>query len=341
MMVKIKSIEASWNDRFPKTNGHDGSSSGNRLPSPALSQFHLKSPVILRGDAFRDALEMTKLPTDIYRKLASCIKRVGGALLATVDDLADVSLRELPIRIAPIYSDSVPDSESLSSADAIEFQLGHWNNRLLSQSTRTSLRSLQLDWPWDTPDLLRLAKKVELIRTLSHGLVPIGITIPISDPSEASLRTFQWLAEIGVDYVTLRTAVSCLGSKHPALEHFPCDPVELASLAKKLFTKSADNALVIVVEYPWLDGYQAGQAILAGASLVGIDGYMAKFVPNIADLLKHASSDTLASGVYSRSSVQPIDARVPTVSKLFENLDLDSALGGFVSQLESSLEYSL
>ena len=143
---ELEPIDASWDVARTKLGSKSSHSKIKVAPESPLPNLHLKAPVILRDDAIRDVLELDHLPSDVHVKLASCIHRVGGALLATVEDLATVPLREIPVRIVPIDSWSMPNIDSILSADAIELQLGDWSSRLAESKSNASLRSLRVDW---------------------------------------------------------------------------------------------------------------------------------------------------------------------------------------------------
>ncbi len=339
---KLHAIESNWEVKVASAENAESdpmlSRSKGSQDSPLL-HFKLKTPMIARADAIFDGLELDSPPAEIYGMIARCVHRVGGALVATVEDLATVALRDIPIRIAPIYSNAMPNVESLLSADAIELQLGDWKHDSSKAGSIASLHSLRIDWPLDVPDLKRLAKKIELIRCLTQNAVPVGIAVPVGDASETGIRSFQWLSEIGADFVTIRSAIACLGKHHPARNYFSSDPVELTRCIKDLIAGPGTNPIAIVIDHPWQDGYQAAQTILAGASFVSIDGYLARFVPALSELMALDDSDSLSSGVYRRSTVRPVPSH--SISQVFEKLDLNSVLSKFVDQFRSSLEFSL
>ncbi len=337
---KLDSIDASWN--VAKTElGKKSFAIRNIAPNTLMASFHLKTPVLLRDDAICDALELNHLSNEVYVKLASCIHHVGGALLATVENLASVPLREMPVMIAPIGGHSMPSVESILSADAIELQLGDWSRSDTDSSVHTSLRSLRVDWPVDAPDLLRLAKKMELIRCLSNYRVPVGVAIPIGDISEAGLACWRWLSEIDIDFVTIRSPFCCLGSRHQARAYFDCDPIELTRLMKELLDRSGKKPIAIVIDHPWTDGFQAGHAILAGASLVGVGSFLASLMPSNFELPSTHSADSLASGLLGRSSIQSSSLATPSVAYFVKKLDLNSSLTLFTEQVQATLEYAL
>lgn len=337
---KLQAIEASWVVQNSDSEVNAKSSLVKHQDPANLSRLHLKSPLIVRSDGICQALELSKLPVEVYALLSSSIKRVGGALLATVEDLATVPLREIPFRIAPIHSNSMPSVDALMSADAIELQLGDWTPKTNRVELSRNLSLLRTNWPVDVPDLLRLAKKIELLRCLAQSSVPVGVAIPLCDTSTDNLRNFQWLSEIGIDFVTIRSAAACLGDRHPALPYLQDEPVELTRKVKGLFDRPGKKTVAIVVDYPWKDGFQAAQTILAGASFVGVDGHLAKSIPSVSKMLSTSSSDSLSSGIFSRSSVHSSSEEKLSLTLILQKLDLHSALSLFSEQLRSSLEYS-
>ena len=341
---KSQAIEASW---VVQNSESDSDSEANAKSSRVKHQdtenvgrFLLKSPLIVRSDGICQALELSKLPVEVYALLSSSIKRVGGALLATVEDLAAVPLREIPFRIAPIQSNAMPSVDAFMSADAIELQLGDWTPKTHRAELSQNLSLLRTNWPIDVPDLLRLAKKIELLRCLAQSSVPVGVAIPFGDTSADSLRNFHWLSEIGIDFVTIRSAAACLGYGHPALPYLQDDPVDLTRKVKSLFDRPGKKAAAIIVDYPWKNGYQAAQTILAGASFVGVDGHLATSIPSVSQLLSTSASDSLSSGIFSRSSVHSTSEEKLSLRLILQKLDLHSALSLFSEQLRSALEYS-
>ncbi len=337
---KIQSIEASWAIQKSASAINEKLSDSKAAEAVRSARINLNARVIVRSDAISDALQLNTLPVEIYAILSTSVKKVGGALLASVEDLASVALREIPYCIAPIYPNSMPNIDSLMSADAIELQLGEWGFKANRSKSNSNLESLKITWPLDAPDLLRFAKKIELIRCLAQSDVPVGVAVPICETSVDSLLKFQWLSEIGIDYVNFRSASACLGVHHPAQAYFRCDPIELAQHAKNLLNRPGKRPVAIAVDYPWNDGFHAAQAILAGASFVCVDGHLAKSIPSIAQMYNASSSDSLSSGVFSRSSVHSISEEKLSLMHILHKLDLNSALSLFTDQLRSSLEYS-
>jgi hypothetical protein len=333
---KLVSIEASWDVANPEIEKNARTSKTNDPFKASLPNLHLKAPIFLRDDAIRGVLELDDLPHEAYVKLASCIHQAGGAMLATVEQLSSVPLREIPFRIAPMDARSMPNLDSLLSADAIELQLGDWSRSRANPASNASLRSLRIEWPLDTPDWPRFAKKIELLRRLSNGRVPIGVSIPIGDPSEAGMEGIRWLSDIDIDYLTIRSAAACLGRGHPAISYFQLDLIEWIPRLISLFQGPGKRSVAIAIDHPWSDGFQAGQAILSGASFVGIGSFLANLIPRDIHSVTSRSADALASGLLGRSST-PSTA---SLSYFLQKVDHHSVVATFVEQLRSCLEYS-
>ncbi len=337
MAPKLEPIETTWSVSQPAIENSLRSSENNRPSQLGLQKLHLKNPLFLRDDAIRHVLDVDTLPSEGHIKLASCIHNVGGSLLAAVEDLALVPLRDIPIRVVPIHARSMPNLDSLLSADAIELQLGDWSSHRVKSESKASLRSLRVEWPLDTPDLICFAKKLELLRRLSNDRVPVGVAVPVGDPSETGIEGLRWLSEMEIDFVTIRSAAACLGSRHPASSYFQWDPIDLTQRASSVFHCHRKKSLAIAIDHPWSDGFQAGQAILSGASLIGVGSFLANLIPLDMHLATSRSSDALASGLLGRS----LTPSTTSLTYFLQKVDLHSALSTFLEQLHSSLEYAL
>ena len=338
---KHNSIEMSWDSQVSDPKVNVDSTNPIQARSNNVPFLNLKNPIVIRGEAVQKSLELETFPAELYAKLAITAKRAGGALCTTIENLSTIPLRDIPILIAPLNAHSMPSIDAIRSADAIELQLGDWPHKVGHAGTTTSLGSLQVQWPVDTPDLLRLAKKIELMRCLAQSSIPIGIAVPFCDALESTVLKFQWLSEVGIDFVTIRSASSCLGSSHPAQKYFSCDPIELARRIKTLLHRPGKNPIAIAIDYPWNDGYQAAQAMIAGASLVCVDGYLAKSISTVAKLMNTYAEDTLSASVLRQSSILSASSLTVSLTQIIEKLDLNTALSLFIDQLRSSLEFSL
>jgi hypothetical protein len=172
---------------------------------------------------------------------------------------------------------------------------------------------------------------------LTRDRIPIGIAIPFGDPTDAGIDALRWISEIAIDFVTIRSAAACLGSRHPADSYFHVNPIDLTQRALSLFHDRSEKSVAIAIDHPWSDGFQAGQAVLAGASLVGVGSFLANLISTDIQTISSRSADTLASDLLGRSS-PPSTA---LLSYFSQKLDLQSAMATFAEQLRSSLEFAL
>ena len=163
----------------------------------------------------------------------------------------------------------------------------------------------------------------------------------MGDVSETGLSCFQWLSEVDIEFLTIRSPIACLGSRHQARAYFQSDPIEMTRRMKGLLDRSGTKPVAIAVDHPWTDGFQAGQAILAGASLVGVGSFLANLIPSDFETLRMHSMDSLTGGLLGRSSIQSTSLSTASLLYFVQKLDLNSALALFIEQLRSSLEYSL
>ncbi len=329
-------------DRHPIDAGWVTSAEGDvlsALPAPSnastvLARCHLKSPVLVRTPTILKAVPEDVAQNAWIAKIASATRQIGGLMLVPSQGLNDIPLRSIPACLIPVESDAMPDAEVLASADAIELQLGCWATN--SQDSE-SLDALRLIWPQDTPDLLRLAKKIELVRALAGGQIPVGVAIPLPWPPDKRSNELRWLLEIGIDFVTVRTPPSCLKENHPALAHFPCDPIEWTSMLVANLGVTDKRSVELILDYPWRNGYQAAQALRAGASMVTMDGFLTRVIRNALSGSRSHSADSLAQEFLGKGSGKSLSTFSPAAAQL-ERLDFVQIMSNFIEQTRAYLE---
>jgi hypothetical protein len=110
---------------------------------------------------------------------------------------------------------------------------------------------------------------------------------------------------------------------------------------RKLLDPLAEKQVAIVMDHPWIDGFQAAQAILSGATYIGVGSYLATTFSTAAEATKASSIDSLTSELLGRSSAQTNSTSSFLGSNTLQKVDLNSPMSLFLDQLQSSLQYAL
>jgi hypothetical protein len=246
----------------------------NTARSSPVDTARRASQVVIRFDELRRSLGLDKLPSELVTRLAAMSKTFGVQVVATADELSSVPIRDLPKRFEPIVGVAMPTFEALASADGFEFQL----SKPASCHDQVSLQGVELEWPIDTSSTAMFAKKVGLLRRMSQGTLPIGLSMPIViEPPRFELE-LGWLVTLDIDFVTLQTAASRLPSGHRGLNYFVNDPMAIVPPMKNLLGK-AKRPIALGLDHLWNDGYEAAAACGLGVSYVCIDQYLVHHSP--------------------------------------------------------------
>jgi hypothetical protein len=312
------------------------------LPTKSSKSHHTSSIVapgfrfILSLQRLRRLLHLELLPPELTSKIALMTKKFKGGLLATSNDIGSVPIRDVPLRIEPISSHSMPPCDAIESADAIELQLSHQ----VSVRDRISLEAIKIDWPNDTASVQQFGKKLQMLQRLAKSPIPIGVSLPISVSPTAVGRSYGWLTELPLDFVNLRMPLACLAPDHFARSHFQTQPQAIVGTVREMLDKTNQSHVAIGVDYPWVDGYHAGATCAAGASFVSIDGYLAQRAPMAKPSTRGSDPLTLGLAIASKS-VESMIEQSSHWMRLQNEWDLASDLELFALQFASVLDFSL
>ncbi len=309
---------------------------------PKNSKRQVNSSIVAPGFRFilslqrlRRLLQLESLPPELASRLALMTKRFKGGLLATSSEISSVPIRDLPLRIEPISSHAMPSCDAIESADAIEVQLNQKN----SVRDRISLEALKIDWPIDTVSIEQLGKKLQMLQRLAKSTIPVGVSLPISVTPAMVIDAFGWLTELPLNFVNLRMPLACLAPDHFARSHFQTQPQAIVAVLREWFDKANKPQVAIGVDYPWVDGYQAGATCAAGASFVSIDGYLAQRAPSTKPSTRGSDPLTLGLAIAGKS-VESMIEQSSHLTRLQSEWDLAGDLELFALQFASVMDFS-
>jgi hypothetical protein len=279
-------------------------------------------------------LGVDRLPTDPLVKISAGLKKLGGLMIASAEQLASVPLRDVPIRLEPIYGDRLPSLEAFESGDGLVVQLEH----SASKQRSAKLHSLTFEWPIDVRSLASFGKKIEMLRRISQNSIPVGISLPVylSPPEDVSIAEYAWLNQLPIDFAILRTSMSCLTLHHPACQRFPCNPEMVAEKFRRLFDDGGNSPVSLAIDFPWSDGYQAVATIFAGADAVTLDRWFSDRAPR-----RHEASgkDNLLLAASTKNKVEFLMEQTAYQNRLRDDWDVIGWLREFTEQFRAGMDW--
>jgi hypothetical protein len=296
---------------LPSFDEHWQPASNQNLHGAARTRTSLlDSTFLLRLQTLKQSLGLDPMIHEIVAKISSTMKSLGGTLVAHLEDLTEIPLKELALRIEPIQGDAMPSLEAIESADGLEFQLENLPLHYDSLEARTSLQPLSIAWPIDVSSLDIFQKKVDFLRSLSDSPTPVGMSLPMTSSVDHLIEDFGWLKDLSVDFITVRTPQALLADSHPANSLFSFDWFAQINLLRRLLDESMRIKTRLFVDHPWNHGYEAAQAVLAGANGVFLHAYLSQHLVKSLSQFSLIGDDPLLSAIEQTQTKRRLAAKI-------------------------------
>lgn len=317
--------------------------------------LQINSPIVVRSDGLERANRYQQLDAQTWNRIGSIVRRLGGMLWGPIEIFQSMPIKDIPIRMCPISTKSMPLVDELTSSDMIELQL--YPSEVIRENNVQSLHpadkeagygasgsanrigdleSILLEWPIDTADAKQLSKKMELLRQTCEGRSPVGVAVCLISDEERWLESLISSLQGAIDFITVRMPQVCLpvGSDCPV--YLPSNPVEATKVVREVLKRNGMSDLPLVIDAVWENGYHAAQVLLAGANAVVVDSFLISQKPSESSSRSGNAYESLnMSGLLPPSDYSSIVSRSKATAAL-EAWDIEGVLTRFVQQLHSA-----
>ncbi len=221
------------------------------------------------------------------------------------------NVENAPNRIASIHVDQPVDIDAIRNSAAIELQMFGVPFETLHNSRRSRwMPSL----PIEILEFEQLAKKIEMLRSLTGKKCPIGAAMAPG----AVYEDVRFLVDSGVDFITLLCQVQFGWSISNCISLAPLDST-IEQSVKAIKDSGAKTKLLVSGNL--VDGQQMFRCLQLGASAVSIDAFLAQSKPKEAVPVKETFGSVLstyAPPTFSSSYTWLLPAVLQLISELHD-----------------------
>jgi hypothetical protein len=176
------------------------------------------------------------------------------------------------VQISQCNSITMHSIDALLNCDAVELVCYQINETASADADEElDTQSLRIQWPLDVETPSHAKLKIAALRAIAGEEKPIGISIPLVRLCDEFFESIRWLLDCDLDWIHWSLPAASLGCEHAALPYMlnnPFNALDKIQAWQQPNSITRPNVPAIVIEYPWENGYEAGELIRKGASCI-------------------------------------------------------------------------